>query len=807
MYMRRPTLIFLNIVAMLVPPGLCAQDFPPADLRLKELKKELKSTTGKNRVDLLLATSRFYIDQKGVRELNMDSATSLASEALQLSKRINYEQGTQRALFLLGSSYMQINHWDDLKDLNGLDELMSECNEDTWAWLTIEGVKRMTTFYKLAIDDDYDSLVAITKKAHEIGERSGDKRITSMALLQYANINYNTNRLEEATKFLERAISESTAAGYLEGQAEIFSQWPAEVLGDSPLFAEQVALGEKVKKAYLSLPSGEYKTGIELLLVLGYDQVAYHHVRMGNLHEGMAVCMESINLLEKSGNPNLNEYPYQTAGKIYLETGDLEKVIEYTQLARELTWRSGSVLFPAMIRNVVRAYISLNKIEEALQFISESFQHGGYSDILGKRFIAECYGSCYVALGQYQTAEKYYLDAYAVQKQTNLVDERLLSLHIPIARLYTRTHKYNKAEAFLKVLVDDYVDIVPANVQRDAYHMLFRIDSALGRSQAAMKNLYAYQKLNDSLFNERKNKQIEELTVKYETEKKDRDLDILRKQTDLQQAELKSAQLFRNGLVAGAGVLVIILGLVYSRFRLKQRTNRLLEESQERISQSNLELQKLNDQLQKLLGEKEWLVREIHHRVKNNLQIVISLLRTQAAHLTEGDALAAIHESQSRIQVISLLHQKLYKDDTDSTVQMTVYIPDLVNCIREGTNDESQIHFDVRVDNIQLDISQAVPVGLILNEAITNSIKYAYPGGQHGVIHVYLLDQGEGKLLLRVSDEGQGLPSGFDKQKLSSFGMKLIETLAEQLEGTFDLTSDGGTKVEIAFVLHKPTRV
>jgi two-component system, sensor histidine kinase PdtaS len=202
------------------------------------------------------------------------------------------------------------------------------------------------------------------------------------------------------------------------------------------------------------------------------------------------------------------------------------------------------------------------------------------------------------------------------------------------------------------------------------------------------------------------------------------------------------------------------------------------------------------------LGEKEWLVKEIHHRVKNNLQIVISLLRTQADHLAEGDALAAIHESESRLQVISLLHQKLYKVETDSSIDMKMYVPDLVNCILEGTDASQHLRFDVSVDNIKLDIAQAVPVGLILNEAITNAIKYAYPHGQHGTVRVYLQSRGDDNIILGVADNGQGLPRNFEYHNLSSMGMKLMETLAEQLEGTMDLRSNGGTTLEIAFKLN-----
>jgi two-component sensor histidine kinase len=150
------------------------------------------------------------------------------------------------------------------------------------------------------------------------------------------------------------------------------------------------------------------------------------------------------------------------------------------------------------------------------------------------------------------------------------------------------------------------------------------------------------------------------------------------------------------------------------------------------------------------------------------------------------------------MQVISLLHQKLYKGATDSNIDMKIYVPELVNCIREGIDSDGRITYEVDVDNIELDISQAVPVGLIFNEAITNAIKYAYPDGQRGKIHVYLKSN-EARLTLGVSDHGRGLPPGFDYHNVSSMGMKLIETLGEQLEGKVDLRSKNGTTLKIEF--------
>ena len=136
-----------------------------------------------------------------------------------------------------------------------------------------------------------------------------------------------------------------------------------------------------------------------------------------------------------------------------------------------------------------------------------------------------------------------------------------------------------------------------------------------------------------------------------------------------------------------------------------------------------------NVSLQQLLVDKDWLIKEVHHRVKNNLHLIVSLLETQSSYLYNNAALEAIVESQSRIQAIALIHQKLYLDANVSTIDMSSYIQELIHYITDsfGTS-HFNIFFLQNLENIFLDVEQAIPVGLILTEAITNAIKYAFKG-------------------------------------------------------------------------------
>jgi two-component sensor histidine kinase len=243
-----------------------------------------------------------------------------------------------------------------------------------------------------------------------------------------------------------------------------------------------------------------------------------------------------------------------------------------------------------------------------------------------------------------------------------------------------------------------------------------------------------------------------------------------------------------------------LFAFVYNRYRNKQRSNKLLQDQQKIISQKNEVLQQTIEEKDLLLEEKEWLVREIHHRVKNNLQMVISLLNAQSEFLNHPSAMDAIRESRERMQAIAILHQKLYRTDTSTRINMKSYISELMDNIRSSVADTDRIEFQMEVGpNIDLDISQSVPLGLILNEGIINSIKYAYGENEKGSIRISFRYLGDRQLQLKIIDHGKGLPPGLDSENPHTLGLQLIRLFAEQLEGDLYFINNGGLTIKLGF--------
>jgi two-component sensor histidine kinase len=216
-------------------------------------------------------------------------------------------------------------------------------------------------------------------------------------------------------------------------------------------------------------------------------------------------------------------------------------------------------------------------------------------------------------------------------------------------------------------------------------------------------------------------------------------------------------------------------------------------------NQAKTRLRKKDAALNKLIEEKEWLIGEIHHRVKNNLQIVMSLLQRQSSFIDNKEALEAIKNSEHRMQSIALLHQKLYQSDDLSFIDMAGYINELVNYLKDCFEMGERINFIQDIQNIQLEISQAVPLGLILNESISNALKYGFPGDKQGIVKVLLHRIEPNYFLLEITDNGVGVSDILDLEKNESLGMTLIKGLSKQINGKLEIESELGFQIRIRF--------
>lgn len=247
-------------------------------------------------------------------------------------------------------------------------------------------------------------------------------------------------------------------------------------------------------------------------------------------------------------------------------------------------------------------------------------------------------------------------------------------------------------------------------------------------------------------------------------------------------------------------VALIIISLWLSdRYRIRQKHRRILKFLQRELDQKNLLSDRLSAELDKLLKEKEWLIREVQHRVKNNLQMVTSLLSSQSAYLHDDSAIRAIKDSLRRMQALAMIHQMLYQDENISIISMPEYIEELVRYLHDSFDTDNKIVFQQTIDPLSLDVSQAIPVGLIITESIVNAIKHGFINERNGLVSILLQHDDTDYYLLRISDNGTGLPEGIDKMKPNSLGLDLMQGLTRQLKGSFKIENDHGVHIIIRF--------
>ncbi|WP_455392107.1 PAS domain S-box protein [[Eubacterium] cellulosolvens] len=212
------------------------------------------------------------------------------------------------------------------------------------------------------------------------------------------------------------------------------------------------------------------------------------------------------------------------------------------------------------------------------------------------------------------------------------------------------------------------------------------------------------------------------------------------------------------------------------------------------------ERKQVEEQIRDSLEEKEILLREIHHRVKNNIQVITSMLNLQSGHVKDKQYIESMKEIQNRIRTMALIHEKLYQSKDFAHIDFNVYIKDLINSLFRfyGVN-INKIKPKIEVDGISLGIDAGIPCGLIINELVSNSLKHAFKNGTRGEIQIELRQESDDYIALIVGDNGSGFPKDIDFRKTETLGLQLVNTLVDQLGGTIELDSNGRTEFKIIF--------
>jgi two-component sensor histidine kinase len=368
----------------------------------------------------------------------------------------------------------------------------------------------------------------------------------------------------------------------------------------------------------------------------------------------------------------------------------------------------------------------------------------------------------------YYRALDYLFRAEAENKANNNISS--LSFNYGnIALVYTKLNQPGKALVYARKMLETSRQLNRPERMRNAYNSMYNVFAAANRFDSALHYYKLADVVDDSLNNVAKTSEVISLQTKYETGKKE--LEITRLHTE-SLAKNKQIVMLVAALVVFV-LLVAFMGWLYHRNRKQQH--------------------EISAQSKKL----EIMMKELHHRVKNNLQIVSSLLSLQTYKVQDEEAVLVLKESQQRVQAMSFIHQRLYKTESLTAVNMKEYLTDLAESLVSAygyNRDDFDLHISVKKE--MLDIDRALPIGLIINELVTNSLKYAYCNIHRPSLNISLRQE-EAKLVCSIKDNGIGIDEEQYKQKKNSFGKQLITALCKQLRAQQTLIVNNGTEFTI----------
>ncbi|MEI6408227.1 MAG: histidine kinase dimerization/phosphoacceptor domain -containing protein [Bacteroidota bacterium] len=407
--------------------------------------------------------------------------------------------------------------------------------------------------------------------------------------------------------------------------------------------------------------------------------------------------------------------------------------------------------------------------------------------------------NCYLQLKKYPNALQAYEAAYqgfAILRDTS----KMYSAKLGTAKVQVALKNYAPALQIARKIEAQIIHSGQLEKTQDIYFLFYNAYSGIKNFEAAHKYAGLLLSVQDSLYDQNKKKELYRLQVQFATKEKEEEIRLLSKDKKLEELEEKRQELLRNIFIAALFIVLIFTLLLWNRYRAKIRTNNLLKVQQEDIRQANENLLKTLLEKNRLLEEKELLFKEVHHRVKNNLQLMNSLLNLQINTTNSAELTRSLEESQSRLQSISLIHEKLYQQEDLFSLNFDEYIKSLVSSLHDVFNSKAQqIAYQVESDPIHLDVETTLRLGLIINELTINALKHAFPQHQEGKIEISLRTFDADNYMLSVKDNGIGIDETANAKFEDSLGMRLVNVLSNQLDGVLTILNNNGTHVYLKF--------
>lgn len=635
-------------------------------------------------------------------------------------------------------------------------------------------------------ESDFDSALYYYQAGLKLAQSSTMEDFPKFNGITLENIGfayfYNTDDIEKPIAYLKEAMVSHQEAG--------LSEELSKTEFNLATFYSNLSMYDSAVYHYDQVVERNKRNGTSIEMATSLSSSGLNSFYLRNLDKAAASLLESIRYSQKTGDTSRIYAPYLNYGLVLKEQKEYEKAKQYMRASQALLKDIDHA------RGIALTYINIGQVlilQDSLDAAFQSFTDAwSYQEKLGFSKVDYYNNVAWIERekGDYRKYHEYALEAvktipkgYAPKSEADvygtLVEAKILladSVYFDLTNqkraLYREALPYAERGWHLADSVNS------GNVKLEMADVLTTVNSRLGRHEEALKYSQIARELSDEINDQARIDAIARMTTEFETEQVENENALLQEAQKRQTAQLKQQRyLIIGGLVVL--LLIIALALIIQRNRLK--------------------LQKANAKVEKSLEEKELLLKEIHHRVKNNLQVVSSLLDLQSRGIEDEKALSIFMEGQNRVKAMALIHQKLYQNEDLATIDFAEYAEQLMGELASVYSDSNGVKTSVKAgEKTHFDIDTAIPLGLILNELISNAYKYAFTEGK-GEIKVSLESLENGKHQLTVTDSGQGLPVDFDLTKAKSLGLRLVRRLSKQLYGSVEYYYEQGSNFIITF--------
>lgn len=564
--------------------------------------------------------------------------------------------------------------------------------------------------------------------------------------------------------------------------------------------------GEKARKLFEE--TGNYEWIYDCVEALLYTHRQLHHTK-----EVDSLLIELVEIAEKTGNKKKIANSYYNLGSYYIDQAYLNLAIEAFYKSLGMAEESGdSIEIANALGSIGHAYLHMKDYKNAIEYYLK--QERILKNQVNQYDLSVTYsslGEAYNALGDNKTGLLYHLKTLEMRKEMNFqmaisnslqhigytyylmkdsvvraleyinqslnIDQKIGNFngiaqnYMLKGKIYAADNNKSKGIQYLEKSIELARKYENLYVTREASEALVGLYAEKKLFDKAFTYLIIKNQVTDSLESSDNVKRITQLEMQHAFEQKQHEIEVGHLKEKIKyETTIKRNRLITVFSIHFAALIALFVAFLYRSYRKSRKAEK----------------------------EKEALLKEMHHRVKNNLTVISSLLNLQSGSIADDSTRAAVKESQCRVKSMALIHEQLYQTDRFTSIDFPKYLEQLFTSLhsvysKPGCN----IQYIIRAEDVRLDIDTAIPLGLITNELATNAYKYAFTESSRGLIEIDLKRTSNNKILLQIRDNGKGIPEGFDVENSPTLGLKLVSMLIKQIKARLSMSTENGTEFKV----------